>query len=264
MKQLKTIITNKYALYGLGILLFFSIWEIISLIVGDKTLLFPDPFVTFAYVGTILKTKYLYQSIGSTMLRMLIGFGFSLIAGIIVGTIAGEKPALEKIFQPTMTALKSIPTASIVFLFLIISGARFAPVYIVALISFPIMYESVVGGIKNIPDAINNALALEKKSKIIKILRVKLPMAFPYILVGISSSFALSFKIEIMAEIITGDTKPGLGSAIFVAQRNDPTNMVPIFAYSLIAILFMLLITLLNTICKQNVQKIQIKNRHVK
>ena len=49
-----------------------------------------------------------------------------------------------------------------------------------------------------------------------------------------------------MAEILTGDTKNGLGSAILYSQKSDPTNMTLIFAYSLIAIIFVLLIQLLS------------------
>ena len=87
------------------------------------------------------------------------------------------------------------------------------------------------------------------------IFRIRLPLAIPYILVGIASSFALSFKIEIMAEIITGDTSHGLGSAISAAQKNDPSNMVPIFAYSLIAIVFILIVTIVEDLVTRLIKK---------
>ena len=54
-----------------------------------------------------------------------------------------------------------------------------------------------------------------------------------------------------MAEILTGDTRSGLGCAILAAQRNDPTNMIPIFAYSLIAIICVLTIDLLTNFIKK-------------
>ena len=73
----------------------------------------------------------------------------------------------------------------------------------------------------------------------------------PYIVVGIASSFGLSLKIEIMAEVITGYTRLGLGSAILAAQRSDPTNMVPIFAYSFVAIVVMLVFDLLSNAIKK-------------
>ena len=47
-----------------------------------------------------------------------------------------------------------------------------------------------------------------------------------------------------MAEIVTGYTKNGLGSLIKAVQVNDPTNMAVIFAYSLIAILLMIIVSI--------------------
>ena len=69
------------------------------------------------------------------------------------------------------------------------------------------------------------------------------------------SSFALSFKIEIMAEVITGYTRNGLGSVIHFTQVDDPSNMAGIFAYSLLVIILMLLVTLLEDIVKQIAKK---------
>ncbi len=45
-----------------------------------------------------------------------------------------------------------------------------------------------------------------------------------------------------MAEVITGYSKLGLGSAILASQRSDPTDMTDVFAYSLSAVLLVLLI----------------------
>ena len=134
-------------------------------------------------------------------------------------------------------------------------GAKNAPIMIVLLISFPILYESVVGGYENIDKSLIDYLKLDGENKIGNIVKIKFPLAMPYMFVGIASSFALSFKIQIMAEILTGDTRSGLGCAILGAQRNDPTNMVPIFAYSLIAIILVLIIDLIAIVIKKRLIK---------
>lgn len=189
------------------------------------------------------------------MLRMFIGFGISFIFSLIFGLLAGHIPQLKILFNPILIVLKSIPTAALVFLFLVLSGAKYAPIYVVILISFPILYEAIAAGISNIPQEIINSSLVDGSHGLSTMLRIRLPLSVPYIIVGVASSFALSFKIEIMAEIITGDTSYGLGSAIAYAQRNDPGNMVPIFAYSLIAIIFILLITIVEDVVTRLVKK---------
>ena len=240
----KKFISNKYVLTILGCLLFFLIWIIISLTVNETTMIFPDPIKTFKEAGNILSKSYVYNCLLWTMLRMIIGFSISFTLAMIFGLLAGHFPSLKTLFNPIIVALKSIPTAALVFLFLVISGAKYAPIYVVILISFPILYESISSGIHNIPEEMIDASKVDGSKGISTIFRIRLPLAIPYILVGVASSFALSFKIEIMAEIITGDTSHGLGSAISAAQKNDPSNMVPIFAYSLIAIVFILIVTI--------------------
>ncbi len=189
------------------------------------------------------------------MLRMVIGFSISFILAMGFGILAGHFKHLRTLFKPMIIAIKSIPTAALVFLFLVISGARYAPIYVVILISFPILYESISAGISNVPEEIIDACRVDGSGSLSTALRIRLPISIPYILVGVASSFALSFKIEIMAEIITGDTRNGLGSAISAAQKNDPSNMVPIFAYSLIAIVFILLVTVIEDIVARLVKK---------
>ena len=245
---MKKFITNKYVLTILGCLAFLLIWLIISLSVDDRVMIFPDPLSTFKEAGNILSHTYVYKCIGWTMLRMLIGFSISFVLATISGIIAGYYPSFKTFLNPIIVVFKSIPTAALVFLFLVVSGARFAPIYIVILISFPILYEAIAAGIGNVDPTLLEAAKVDGGNFFKTIFSIRVPLALPYILVGITSSFALSFKIEIMAEIITGDTRNGLGSAISAAQKNDPSNMVPIFAYSLIAIVFILLLTILEDI----------------
>ena len=252
---MKKFITNKYVLTILGCLLFLLIWIIISLAVNETTMIFPDPLSTVIEAGKILSNSYVYECLLWTMLRMVIGFSASFIAALIFGLLAGHFPYLKTILNPTIVALKSIPTAALVFLFLVIVKARYAPIFIVILISFPILYESIAAGINNIPEDILDATRVDGSRAMNTVLKIRLPLSIPYIIVGIASSFALSFKIEIMAEIITGDTRSGLGSAISAAQKNDPSNMVPIFAYSLIAIIFILIVTLIEDIATKKVKK---------
>lgn len=252
---MKRFITNKYVLTILGCILFLAIWIIISLAVNDTKMIFPDPLSTVRESFRILSTSYVYKCIGWTMYRMLIGFSISFGAALLFGIFAGHFKWLKTLLNPVITVIKSIPTAALVFLFLVVSGARYAPIYIVILISFPILYESISAGISNVPEELLEASRVDGAKWYDVAFKMRLPLSLPYILVGIASSFALSFKIEIMAEIITGDTRNGLGSAISAAQKNDPSNMVTIFAYSLIAVVFILLVTLIEDLATRYLKK---------
>ena len=196
-----------------------------------------------------MSKKSTYISILYSLYKMLIGYVVSILLALIIGTIAGLYKKIYILLSPLMTTLKAIPTASLLFLFIVLAGFDNSPIYVVILVSFPILYESIVGGIVNIPSNINDAISLDGGNNIKNTLKVKLPLSINYILVGIASSFSLAFKVEIMSEVLSGSTRYGIGSSIKLSQITS-TNMTPIFSWTIIAVLLMLIFDYLAKIIK--------------
>ncbi len=215
------------------------------MIVGQQKMVFPGPLLTFRHMLYLLGREYTYRCIGQTLAKMICGFFLSLLLGLFFGLLSGSFPTFEQLLRPSVITLRAIPTASLVYLFIVLAGFKLAPMLLVVMISFPIIYEGVFAGIGNVPKEMTNAAKVDGSSFFRINLRVKLPLAMPYIIAALTSSFSLCFKIEIMAEVMTGSSNAGLGSAILGARSADPTNMVPIFAYSMIAVMIMLMIDFL-------------------
>ena len=243
--------TNKYFLSFLGILFFFLIWFVIYLIAGSSQAIFPSPIETFEQMFIYLGDTYTYKCILGSLKRMIYGFLIGAFAAIVLGIIVGNFIKLKYVFNPTMVALRAIPTAALVFLFLVLAGLKNAPIYIVIIIVFPIIYEATVAGYTNIDQYVLMSAKVDGAKLLRSNIFVKFPLAFSTISLGLISSFALSFKIEIMAEVISGSSSYGLGRAIQIAYLNSTNGMVPTFAYSLIAIIIMLLVTFLLDIIKK-------------
>ena len=252
---MKRFISNKFVLFFLGVLFVTALWIIASLLFDRNGMIFPSPIVTFKEFGILLGDPYTYKCLGYTFLRMMIGFGLSFVLALVFGVLAGNHPNFYQFLKPLMVTIKSIPTVALVFLFIVLIAPKDAPIFVVMLICFPILYEGIAGGVRNIEKDLIDASKVDGANYIKSIVYVKVPLAIPYIVVSVVSSFALSFKIEIMAEVITGYTRNGLGSVIHYTQVEDPTNMAGIFAYALFAIIIMLLVTLLEEIIKQIIKK---------
>ena len=241
---MKRFSTANPLLYTLGVVFIFVLWFLISLSQGQGNLIFPGPVETFQRLGELLSSAYIWQSIGMSLLRSLEGFAISFGFALVLGSIAGEFKPLQPFFRPLILVLKSAPTAAFVFFFLFISGSTNAPIWIVVLLAFPILYEAVVSGINAVPKQLIWASQVDQASRLKAILTIKVPLATPFILLGLVNSFALSFKTEIMAEIVTGSTNPGLGGAIRSYRNLDPSDLTPIFAIAFIAIVLVLLFDL--------------------
>lgn len=237
-----------------GTIFIILLWWVISLCV--TSLIVPSPFETVALAIKYLGDSYTYVSLGYSLLKMLIGFLLAFFIAFLLGMLVNDNEKLYQFFTPLMTFFKAIPTVALVFLFIVVLDASRAPVLVVMLIAIPILYEAVVGGLKSDNTNLLEAASMDGARKITKVVKIQLPLSIPHIVIGMISAFSLSFKIEIMAEVITGYTKNGLGSLIKGAQINDPTDLTPIFAYSLIAVVVMLIVTLAATIINEKIRKV--------
>ena len=226
-------------------------WIFIYLIAGRSEAIFPSPWDAIKEAFSYLGDAYIYKCIWGSLSRMLIGFSIASILGILVGVLVGNFTKLKYVFNPTMLALKVVPTAALVFLFLVLAGLKNAPIYIVVIIVFPMVYEATVSGYNHINPDLINALKVDGRNGLYTNIKIKFPLSFPYIALGLISSFALSFKIEIMAEVISGSSSYGLGRAIQVAYITSSNGLIPTFAYAFIAIVIMLIVTLIVAVIKK-------------
>lgn len=253
---MKKFISSNYVAITLGILFIFALWSIISVSDGSGNFIFPNPVDTFKALGHLLTREYTYISILYTLGKTALGFVIALVLALILGSFAGIFKKSQPFFKPLIIVLKCVPTAAFVYLFLAKIGSSFAPMYIVILLAFPILYDSVVGGMNNIDNDILEAMRLDSKPhSIYPIFKVRIPLAMPYILIGMASSFALSLKTEIMAEIITGNTNEGLGSMISFYRNDNPTDLSPIFAIAVIAIILILIVSFFAYLIEKKVRK---------
>ena len=250
MKKFISAVSNNTFIYILGVCFIFGLWYIISLSQGHGNIVFPTPHDTIIKTGELLSKTYIYKCIGWTLLRTLIGFGSSFLLALILGFLAGRFSKFYVFLKPFIIVLKAAPTAAFIFLFLILVGSKYASIFIIFLISFPILFEAVVGGLNSVSKEINDSLKVDCNNVFVSFISVKFPLAAPYIAVGVLSSLALSFKTSIMAEIIAGDTDYGLGSAITAYRSMDPTDLTPIFAVTLIAILLVLIVDITSLLIK--------------
>ena len=194
---MKKYIINRYTLTILGVGLLFLLWYLIFILAGSSIYVFPDPGSVIKKSFELFGTAYLYKCIWGSLYRMLIGFAVSSVLAIIVGMIVGNFYKLKHVFNPTM----------IVFLLLRLAGFDNASIYVVGVIVFPMVYEATVSGYQNLDKDVLMAMRVDGGNSLKSNFKVKLPLSMPYIAVGLTSSFALSFKIEIMAETLTSSSR---------------------------------------------------------
>ena len=243
---------SKKIFYFLGILFLLGIWFLISSILDKNSMVFPNPFVTIKRMVELLKEKATYKYLGFSFLRLLIGFSLSFVVAFLLGMIVNDNDRLYNFFKPVITFLKSAPTATFVFIFIILISAKNAPILVVFTVTMPILYESIISALRNTSKDIIAASKVDGAGKLKQLFLIRIPLGIPFITLGLVSTFGMAFKIEIMSEIITGFTNGGIGSMIHNSQLINPTELTDMFAYSLMAIIVVLLVDFLTSLIKKN------------
>jgi len=231
---------NKKLYYLLGILLLLIGW-IGLYFYYDNPLVIPSPIDVLEGLINLFSSKPIKINMGetiisldntldniiATLIRTLKAFIISYIIGLIFASIAAKSEKIEELFKPLFSTLRAIPTISLIFVFIMIIGFVKAPYYIVFIISFPIIYQSILEGYKNIDSELKLVNKLDNYNPIKNYIMFTFPMLKTSLITAFISSFALSFKIEVMAEILTGSPRlKGLGFLIWDNRNYNNISMV--------------------------------------
>jgi len=241
---------NKYFAFAIGFLFLIGVWFLVNAIVDLNNMIFPSPFNTFKRMFELLGLKSTYKYLGFSISRLVVGFLASFVLAFLLGMIVNNSEFLYNFFTPVITFLKASPTATFVFVFLVLFGGRNAPAWVVVLMTFPILYESIVSALRSTPIEMLEASRIDGAGKLKTLIRVQIPLGIPFISLGLLSTFGMAFKVEIMAEIITGITKGGIGTMIKISNLLDGTDLTNMFAYSLMAIILVLIVSIIASIVK--------------
>ncbi len=116
---------RRYARPVLGLLLpvgLAVIWELIVWRGWSNGRLVPPPTRVFATIVELARSGELTRHIVATLSRMAAGFGLGVIAGTVLGAISGYWGLARRLLDPTVQALRAIPSLAWVPLFILWLG----------------------------------------------------------------------------------------------------------------------------------------------
>ena len=125
-----------------------AIWEVIYLIVG-KELIVPSPFHVFIRIFTLAGTAVFWGNIGTSLLRILIGYLLAVILGVLVGTVTAKVAFLDSFLSPAAKVIRATPVASFIILLFVFAARNHIPVITVFLMVLPVVWANVHEGIKS-------------------------------------------------------------------------------------------------------------------
>ncbi len=216
----------------LAIIFWLVIWQIVSTIINEEILLV-SPFTVLIRVLQLLWEPKLYLAVYTSLGRILSGFVFALICGIVLAILSDKYESVKDLLAPFIFAIKSVPIASFIILVLIWVSSAYISVVISFVMVFPILYENIRKGIGATDRKLLEMADVYGVSAFHKIKYIYFPSILPFVQSAGSLAIGLSFKAGIAAEII-GMPNNTIGEYLYKSKIYF--NTADLFAWTLIII----------------------------
>lgn len=211
------------------------IWEVLSQIGVFESYQLPAPSAVLFKGIALYQSGELLPHIVATFTRVTIGFVFGTGAAVILSVLVGFWPLLEKFIDPTIQALRQIPSLAWVPLFILWMGiGETSKVTMIAVGVFFPVYLNLLAGIVTVDRKwleVGKVFGLSKRSQITKII---LPAVLPSFFTGIRTGLGLGFMFVVAAELM--GASEGLGYLLVLGQNTlqPDTILVSIILFAII------------------------------
>jgi sulfonate transport system permease protein len=177
----------------------------------------------------------LAQHVSSTLLRLLLGFSLGAALATVLGVSCGRSAKLRSLLDPSLQALRSIPSLAWVPLFLLWLGIQeTSKIALIALGAFFPIYLNLLSGILAIDRRLVEVGLMNGYGGWALSRHVLVPAALPAYLTGLRSGLGLSWMFVVAAELL--GASGGLGYLMVDGQSTSRIELVlaAIFSFALL------------------------------
>jgi sulfonate transport system permease protein len=185
----------------------------------------PAPSALLRTMLTLTRSGELPIHIGVTLGRVALGFGLGGALGTIFGAAAGQSARLRRLVDPTLQALRSVPSMAWAPLFLLWMGIGESSkiALIAAGVFFPI-YLNLCSGILHVDRKLIEVGLLHGYHGLAFVRRILLPAALPAYMVGLRSGLGLGWMFVVAAEIMGASR--GLGFLMVDGETTSRPELI--------------------------------------
>jgi sulfonate transport system permease protein len=197
--------------------------------------LVPPPSVIFATFADLARTGELQRHAAATLARVAAGFGLGVAAGTVFGAVTGYSRLMHRLVDPTLQALRAIPSIAWVPLFILWLGIfEASKITLIAVGVFFPVYLGVMGAVLSVDRKIVEVGRVFRLSGAAMIRRILLPAVMPAYVIALRSGLGLGWMFVVAAEFM--GASEGLGFLLVDGQQlGKPAQIVAaIVAFALL------------------------------
>ena len=227
-KSLYNLFKAKFSQPLIGIILpviILLIWYFLAVTETIRNSLLPTPNEVLKEILILANDGTLFSHVKITLTRVFYGFIGGGIGATILGILTGVSPFCRKLFDPTIQALKAVPSLAWVPLFILWFGIfENSKVALISVGVFFPVYLNLMMGIRQIDKRMIEVANINNLNLFQTIRWILLPGIIPEWITGLRSGLALGWMFVIAAELM--GASEGLGYLMIDGQMTGRPALI--------------------------------------
>jgi len=201
-------------------------WEFVVRMGWSSGRLAPPPSVILATFIDLARTGELQRNTLVTLARVAAGFGLGVAVATVLGAATGYFPTLRRLLDPSLQALRAIPSIAWVPLFILWLGIfEASKVTLIAVGVFFPVYLGLMGAIQSVDRKLVEVGRAFRLSDLAMVDRILLPAVLPAYVISLRSGLGLGWMFVVAAELM--GASEGLGYLLIDGQQlGKPAEIV--------------------------------------
>ena len=195
----------------------------------------PSPALVLEALRELVVSGELEPHLAASVGRIVVGFTAGAVAGTLLATLVGLSRKAERLLDPTLQALRAIPSlAWVPFLLLWLGIGELPKLVLVAIGAFFPVYVNGAAGIRNVDRRLLEVGRLHGLAGARLARHIVLPAAAPALLTGLRLGLGQAWLFLVAAELIAASR--GLGFLLIDGQNGARTDLM-VVSIALLALL---------------------------
>ncbi len=229
------------AILIVGVILTIAVWWIVGTVYNSffaDSMKFPMPADVFGRLweylcGRTIFSFTIWDHVGASLKRWIIGFGIAAVIGLIVGFVISFNDKLYRIIMVPVNILQMIPGLAWLPVVMILFGfGDQSAIFIVGIVVIAPVVINVTNGLHNVPKVNTRVAKMSGLSWWDTFIEVLIPFSALDILTGLRVGLGSSWRMIIAAEMVVG-VMEGIGFVI----KNTSDNLDYIGSFAAIIVI---------------------------
>jgi NitT/TauT family transport system permease protein len=222
----------------LAVVLVLAIWQLIYLSNIKSHIIFPGPATVLSDLWDQAHHYLLWQAIGTTLRRAVIGFATALVIGTLLGALVSRIKPLRAAVGSMITGLQTMPSiAWFPFAIIFFGEDTAAIVFVIVLGAAPSIANGLIAGVDYTPPLLLRAGKTMGLRGLLLYRYLILPASLPTFVAGLKQGWAFAWRSLMAGEllVIIANT-----SSIGVLLENDQSQLDMAGAMSIMIVILVL------------------------